>query len=91
MREIIYSKDYKKDIKKARKQGRDETELDNVIYKLANDIPLPPSKKDHELKGKYKGIRECHVNPDWLLLYNKDDGELNLLNLLRLSSHSEIF
>lgn len=46
MREIVYSKEYKKDIKKARRQGRDETELDEVIYKLANDIPLPISKKD---------------------------------------------
>lgn len=91
MREIFYSKEYKKDIKKARRQGRDETELDEVIYKLANDIPLPISKKDHELKGKFKGIRECHVSPDWLLLYNKENGALNILNLLRLTSHSEIF
>jgi mRNA interferase YafQ len=91
MREIVYSKEYKKDIKKARRQGRDETELDEVIYKLANDIPLPISKKDHELKGKFKGIRECHVSPDWLLLYNKENGALNILNLLRLTSHSEIF
>ena len=58
---------------------------------LINDEPLPPAKKDHELKGKYKGIRECHISGDWLLCYNKKDKEIQVLNLLRISTHSELF
>ena len=65
MREIVYSTQYKKDLKKARKQGKDEAELDNVIRLLIEDTPLPEKYHDHELQGWLKGVRECHVNPDW--------------------------
>lgn len=90
MREIVYSTQYKKDLKKARKQGKDEAELDNVIRLLIEDTPLPEKYHDHELQGRLKGVRECHVNPDWQLLYAKKDGELQILHLYRLGSHSEL-
>ena len=90
MREIVYSTQYKKDLKKARKQGKDEAELDNVIRLLIEDTPLPEKYHDHELQGRLKGVRECHVNPGWLLLYAKKDGELQILHLYRLGSHSEL-
>ncbi len=90
MREIVYSTQYKKDLKKARKQGKDEAELDNVIRLLIEDIPLPEKYHDHGLVGRLKGVRECHVTPDWLLMYAKKDGELQILHLFRLGSHSEL-
>lgn len=90
MREIVYSTQYKKDLKKARKQGKDEAELDNVIRLLIEDTPLSEKYHDHELQGRLKGVRECHVNPDWLLLYAKKDGELQILHRYRLDSHSEL-
>ena len=90
MREIVYSTQYKKDLKKARSQHKDETELDNVIQMLTEDIPLPEKHHDHGLQGRLKGIRECHVTPDWLLMYAKEDGELQILHLYRLGSHSEL-
>jgi len=66
------------------------TLADEVIKMLANDIPLPEKFRDHALVGDWRGFRECHVTPDWLLVYKKtDNGEL-LLVLTRLASHSEL-
>ncbi|MCM1502679.1 MAG: type II toxin-antitoxin system YafQ family toxin [Bacteroidales bacterium] len=67
-------------------------ELNTVIFQLASDIPLPKEKKDHPLKGKYIGYRECHIKPDWLLIYKKiDDKELQVLSLTRTGTHSDLF
>ena len=64
--------------------------LDWVIGQLADDIPLPAKFSDHPLKGKLRGFRDCHVSPDWVLVYRKqDDGEL-LLVLNRITSHSNL-
>ena len=63
-----------------------------VIFDLANDIPLSPDKKDHTLSGSLAGFRECHIQPDWLLIYNKEDnGDLHILNLIRTGTHSDLF
>ncbi len=72
MREIITSTKYKKDLKLARKRGCNESLLDDIIQKLANDIPLPKENRDHSLTGDFIGFRECHIQPDWLLIYSKD-------------------
>ena len=89
-REVHYSAQYRRDYKKARKQGKDISELRKVIGQLANDEPLPEKYRDHALHGNWKGYRECHITPDWLLVYRKTDtGEL-LLVLARLASHSEL-
>lgn len=62
--------------------------LIEVLYLLLNDKPLPQQYKDHELIGNWKGFRECHIKPDLLLIYRKND---DLLQLVRLGSHSELF
>lgn len=91
MRVIVLSGQYKKDLKMARRRNLPEAELNDVIFKLANDIPLGPEKRDHSLMGKYSKLRECHIQPDWLLIYSKEDGNLRILNLYRTGSHSDIF
>jgi len=61
-----------------------------VIERLANGQPLEEKYRDHDLSGDYKGCRECHVEPDWLLIYEIDNGVLVLM-LYRVGSHSELF
>ena len=75
MRAIILSGQYKKDLKRARKRNLPETELNQVIFDLANDVPLSPKRKDRSLSGSLAGFRECHIQPDWLLVYNKEDND----------------
>ena len=91
-REIIYANQFKKDMKLARRRHLPEEELIEVVTDLANDIPLPVKNKDHALQGEFAGCRECHIQPDWLLIYSKEsDGELHILNLLRAGTHSDLF
>ncbi len=92
MREIVLTNQYKRDIKKARKRNLNEEELTEVVEMLANDEVLPRAMRDHALMGNYRGFRECHVNPDWLLVYSKDDTDtVNILNLVRTGTHSDLF
>ncbi|MCL2616436.1 MAG: type II toxin-antitoxin system YafQ family toxin [Defluviitaleaceae bacterium] len=89
-REVRRSTQFRKDLRRADRQGRDICFLNEIVSKLANDIPLPEKYRDHALTGDWKGHRECHVSPDWLLVYRKTDhGELILL-LARIASHSEL-
>ena len=89
-REVQYSAQYRRDYRKAKKQGRNIASLREVIGLLANDEPLPEKHRDHAMQGNWKGYRECHVTPDWLLVYRKtNNGELFLV-LARLDSHSEL-
>ena len=91
-REIIYANQFKKDMKLARRRHLPEEELIEIVTDLANDIPLPVKNKDHALQGEFAGCRECHIQPDWLLIYNKEsEGELHILNLLRTGTHSDLF
>jgi len=64
---------YLNDLRLARKRGLPEAELNTIIEKLAKDELLETKPKDHPLKGKYFGFRECHICPDWLLIYKKED------------------
>lgn len=92
MREIVFTHQYKKDLKLARKRNLPEDKLNEVIFNLANDIPLTMDKKDHQLTEKLSEFRECHVQPDWLLIYKKEgSGELHILNLVRTGTHSDLF
>lgn len=86
--EVIETKCYKKDLKKAQKQGRDTDTLLDVLEKLIMKIPLDAKYKDHQLKGELKEYRECHIEPDCLLVYMKKG---NKLYLAGLGSHSELF
>ena len=83
-RKIILSSQYKKDIKLARRRNLPEEELNEIVLKLANDVSLSAKNKDHALQGEFVGCRECHIRPDWLLIYRKtDNNELQILELVR--------
>lgn len=77
-------------MKLAKKQKKDLNKLFNVIEKLANLEQLDNKYKDHPLLGEYKGLRECHIDPDWLLIYYIENNILTLV-LSRLGSHSDLF
>ena len=81
---------FKKDLKLAKKQNKDLGKLFEVIDILANGETLDAKYKDHSLTGNYRGTRECHVEPDWLLIY-EIRGDVLVLMLYRLGSHSELF
>jgi mRNA interferase YafQ len=78
------------DIKLAKKRGLDENELLDVVMKLANDEKLPVSLHDHALKGDFKGKRECHINPDWLLIYKREK-TIQLITLVRTGTHADLY
>lgn len=87
---IQFTNQFKKDLKLAKKQGKDLDKLFEVINILANGEKLDTKFKDHDLSGNYKGTRECHIEPDWLLIYEIDNNAL-ILMLYRLGTHSELF
>lgn len=91
MREIKWTSKFKKDWKNIQFQEFfDREEFEFVVDSLAKDIPLEDKYKDHSLYGKLAGARECHIEPDWLLMYSKDKCGLTLL-LLRTGTHSTLF
>lgn len=81
---------FKKDLKTAQKRGYDLDLLKEVINILADGESLPQKNRDHLLSGDYSGCRECHIAPDWLLIYEISDGELYLY-LTRTGTHSDLF
>ena len=81
---------FQKDLKRIAKRGYDISLLTEVIKKLANGERLPEKNKDHALSGDYSGYRECHITPDWLLIYEIDHDEL-ILYLTRTGTHSDLF
>ena len=85
---LILSGKFKKSLKLARKRGLDIDLLDSVVEKLINGIPLENRHKDHALGGSFKGFRECHIQPDWLLIYLIEDDILNL-TLVDTGTHAE--
>jgi len=87
---IRFYSSFKKDYKRIEKRGYDIRKLDKVINLLANEQPLPKNYQDHPLVGNYAGCRECHITPDWLLIYEIDDDELILL-LTRTGTHADLF
>lgn len=90
MLRIRYETGFKKDYKRMVKRGCDISLMTDIINKLASGIPLPPKNRDHGLSGDYSGFRECHIAPDWLLIYQIDKEEL-ILCLTRTGSHSDLF
>lgn len=90
MLDVFYSTKFKKDYKLAKKKKLDTERLLDVVDMLAAQQPLPPELKDHPLTGNYTGHRECHIQPDWLLIY-KVDGKKLVLTLTRTGTHSELF
>lgn len=90
MLKIKYHSSFKKDYKRIVKRGYDTNKLTAVIELLAQEQELPPKYKDHNLTGDYKGFRECHIEPDWLLIYKITENEL-ILSLTRTGTHSDLF
>lgn len=87
---IRYHSSFRKDYKSILKRGYDIRKLSEVIAMLADEQSLPAKYRDHSLAGKYSNQRECHIMPDWLLIYEIDHGEL-LLVLTRTGTHSDLF
>lgn len=88
--EVRFTGQFKKDLKLAKKQGKDLEKLYAVIERLSAGETLDARYQDHELIGKYRGTCECRTEPDWLLIYEYCD-EVLVLMLYRISNHSEIF
>ena len=81
---------FQKDLKRIKKRGYDLSLLTGVLKKLAAGEPLPEKNRDHPLSGDFSGCRECHIAPDWLLIYELDGDDL-ILYLTRTGSHSDLF
>ena len=89
-RDIVWTTKFKKDYKLAIKRHMDIGLLDDIIRPLSRGEKLPEKNKDHELTGDWVGHRECHIQPDWLLIYRIEDDVL-VLTLARTGSHSDLF
>ena len=81
---------FQKDLKLIQRRGYDISLLTDVIKIIASGEPLPEQYNDHPLQGNYKGCRECHITPDWLLVYSIDK-ETVILYLTRTGTHSDLF
>ena len=87
---VTFGKQMKRDLKLAKKRGCDLSKLDRVIELLCTSQTLPKKYQDHSLAGSYGNYRECHIEPDWLLIYKIEKETLTLV-LLRTGSHSDLF
>lgn len=90
MMKIRYHSTFKKDYKRIVKRGYNINLLNDIIQKLAKGEKLAEKNRDHQLIGNYAGCRECHISPDWLLIYEIKKDEL-ILVLTRTGTHSELF
>ncbi len=90
MLKLEQSKLFRKELKLMRRRGMDISKLRAVIQKLLNGEKLEPKYRDHDLGGNWKGHRECHIEPDWLLIYKIDNGNL-ILTAVRTGTHSDLF
>ena len=90
MYEVVATNRFKKDLKLAIKRGLDISLLDEIVTTLQNGKVLPEKNRDHAFTGNYVGCRECHIQPDWLLIYEISNKEL-ILYLTRTGTHSDLF
>lgn len=90
MLKLVLSNRFKKDMKTLKKRGYDFGLMETVVDTLMAQKPLDKKYRDHELSGNYAGFRECHILPDWLLVYKVEEDEL-LLFLFRTGTHSDLF
>lgn len=90
MLKIRYSSRFKKDYKTIVKRGYDIKLFEEVLRILVQNEPLPQKYRDHQLVGNYSGHRECHITPDWLLIYKVEEDILTL-SLTRTGTHSDLF
>lgn len=90
MKKIVRTGQFKKDYKKLVRQGKDTQELKAIVTKLSKGEKLPPQNKDHKLTGRLEKYRDCHIQSDWILIYQINRKEQELI-LVRMGSHSELF
>lgn len=90
MLELVVTSQFRKDLKRLKKRGRDLSKIENILNQLLNEETLDIRYRDHALVGNYQGFRECHIEPDWLLIYAIDKGKL-ILTASRTGSHSDLF
>ena len=90
MLDLVTTTQFRKDLKRARKRGCDMSKLDVVLQTLLKEEALADKYRDHALTGNYIGFRECHIEPDWLLIYAINQGQL-ILTASRTGSHSDLF
>ena len=88
MLELEYTNQFKRDLKLSKKRGKDLEKLDPIVKLLLKEKPLPEKHRDHPLSGNYKDHRECHIEPDWLLIYLQ--GKTTLI-LARTGTHADLF
>lgn len=86
----IFRTQFVRDYQLALRRGKKRAKIERVLELLCSGQPLPASLHDHPLKGKYAGCRDCHIEPDLVLIYMIDHGQLHLI-CLRLGSHSDLF
>jgi mRNA interferase YafQ len=90
MLQAEYTRLFKKDFKRCEKRGLDMEEIQAVMSRLAADERLEPRFRDHILKGSYEGFGECHIRPDWLLVYLKQENR-NAIVFVRTGTHADLF
>lgn len=88
MRSIRRTTQFKRDVKRMEKRGKSFSELRHVVERIATGEALEPRHRDHPLLGGYAGARECHLEPDWLLIYERTEDELILI---RTGTHADLF
>lgn len=90
MYSLHLSTKFKRDVKKCKRQNKDMSKFKTIVEFLEFGHPLPLHNKDHALTGNWKGYRECHISPDWLLIYYVHEEE-KVIELSRMGSHSDLF
>ena len=85
---VVYRNKFKKNLELLIRRGKDPLKIKSVIIALVNEQPLDPKLKDHPLTGNYKGFRDCHIEPDWVMIYRIKEGKLYLE---RTGTHSDLF
>jgi mRNA interferase YafQ len=88
MKTVNRTSQFKRDVKRMKRRGKNPDKLKRVLQVLARGETLSPRYRDHVLVGQYKGTRECHIEPDWLLIYESLESEIVLI---RTGSHSDLF
>jgi mRNA interferase YafQ len=88
MKRIQRTSQFRRDVKRLEKRGKEFSKLREVLQSLVSGEELAVQFRDHALVGQYKGTRECHLEPDWLLIYERTETELVLI---RTGSHSDLF
>jgi mRNA interferase YafQ len=90
MYEFTRSTRFKRDVKRCQKQNKSMAQFKNIHEKLVKGEPLPRKNKAHNLSGNWNGYRECHIEPDWLLIYRVDE-ENKIIEYTRMGTHSDLF